>query len=152
MLDMPGMGRWVRQFSRWLGFTPRLWGLHNYVEANRFRTTRLRELRRATRGAQIWLTETGGLVRRDNHSTTDIPEGPRHAGDVTRYIFDEIVPRNPQITRVYIYHWNSSSPKDTWDSALITPGGRERSALYVLRRVLRDGPRPLGTFRASRAR
>ena len=46
-------------------------------------------------------------MRRDNSSTTDIPEGARHAGEVTRFIFDDVVPRNPQITRVYIYHWNS---------------------------------------------
>ena len=38
MLDMPGMGRWVKEFNRTLGFTPRLWGMHNYVEANRFKT------------------------------------------------------------------------------------------------------------------
>ena len=152
VLDMPDMGRWVRQFTRHLGFTPRLWGLHNYVEANRFRTSRLRELVRATRGAEIWLTEVGGLVRRDNNSRTRIPEGARHAGEVTRFIFDDVVPRNPEITRVYIYHWNSSSRRDTWDSALIAPGGRERSALHVLSRVLRFGPRPLGSFRAARAR
>ena len=146
MLDMPGMGRWVRRFSRWLGFTPRLWGLHNYVEANRFKSSRLRELLRATRNAEIWLTETGGLVRRDNNSRTKIPEGASHAGRVTRFIFDDLVPRFAQIRRVYIYHWNSSSKKDTWDSALITPGGRKRSALFVLARVLREGSRPLGSF------
>jgi polysaccharide biosynthesis protein PslG len=152
VLDMPGMGQWVRQFTRHLGFTPRLWGLHNYVEANRFKTSRLRELVRVTRGAEIWLTEVGGLVRRDNNSTTEIPEGAHHAGEVTRFIFDDVVPRNPQIARVYIYHWSSSSRRDTWDSALIAPGGRERSALRVLSRVLRFGPRPLGSFRATRAR
>ena len=152
MLDMPGMARWVRQFVRHLGYTPRLWGLHNYVEANRFRMVRLRELVRVTRGAQIWLTEVGGLVRRNNGSPTPIPEGPSHAGHVTRYIFDEIVPRVSQIARVYIYHWNSSSSKDTWDSALITPGGRPRSALFVLSRVMRQGPGRLGSFRAPRAR
>jgi polysaccharide biosynthesis protein PslG len=150
VLDMPGMTRWVRQFSRWLGFTPRLWGLHNYVEANRFKMASLRELIRATKGAQIWLTEVGGLVRRDNHSRTKIPEGTRHAGAVTRYLFDHLAPRNPQVTRIYIYHWNSSSAKDTWDSALISPRGQERSALYVLARVLRFGPRPLATFSAAR--
>ena len=62
--------------------------------------------------AQVWLTETGGLVRRDNGSTTEIPEGPRHAGEVTRYIFDRIVPQNPRISRVYIYHWNAAPPSD----------------------------------------
>ena len=152
VIDMPGMGRWVREFARHLGFMPRLWGLHNYVEANRFKTSRLRELVRVTRGAEIWLTEVGGLVRRDNNSRTDIPEGVRHAGDVTRFIFDDLVQRNPQITRVYLYHWDSSSRRDTWDSALIAPGGRERSALRVLSRVLRFGPRPLGSFRTTRAR
>ena len=91
-------------------------------------------------------------MRRDNNSPTEIPEGARHAGDVTRFIFDDVVPRNPEIARVYIYHWNSSSRRDTWDSALIAPGGRERSALYVLSRVLRFGPRPLGSFRTTRAR
>ena len=152
VLDMPNMAKWVRQFARHLGFMPRLWGLHNYVEANRFKTSRLRQLVRATRGAEIWLTEVGGLVRRDNNSRTRIPEGPRHAGQVTRFIFDEVVPRNRAITRVYIYHWNSSSRRDTWDSALITPGGRERSGYRVLARVLRSGPLPLGSFRKPRVR
>jgi hypothetical protein len=151
MLDMPNMKRWVKDFNRALGYTPKLWGLHNYVEANRFRMRRLRELLRAAPRAQVWLTETGGLVRRDNGSTTEIPEGARHAGEVTRYIFDRILPRNPRITRVYIYHWNAASPAASWDSALITPGGRERSALFVLARVLRFGLRPQADYRSAEA-
>jgi hypothetical protein len=149
VLDMPNMRSWVKAFNRKLGFSPKIWGLHNYVEANRFKMTRLRQLLRATGRSQIWLTETGGLVRRDNGSTTDIPEGPRHAGEVTRYIFDRILPRNRRVTRVYLYHWNSVSRKDTWDSGLITPGGRERSALFVLARVLRFGLRPGASFRSA---
>ncbi len=149
LLDMPNMRSWVKAFGRKLGFMPQLWGLHNYVEANRFKMHRLRQLLQVTRGAKIWLTETGGLVRRDNGSRTRIPEGPRHAGDVTRYIFDHILPRNRRVKRVYIYHWNSASAKDTWDSALITPGGNKRSALYVLTRVLRSGLHPLAKFRST---
>jgi hypothetical protein len=49
---------------------------------------RLRRLQKLAPRSGLWLTETGGLVRRDNASTTDIPEGARHAADVTRYIFD----------------------------------------------------------------
>ena len=149
VLDMPNMRTWVKDFNRKLGYSPRIWGLHNYVEVNRFRMRRLRELLRTVPRAQVWLTETGGLVRRDNASTTDIPEGPRHAGEVTRYIFDRILPRNPRVTRVYIYHWNAGPPKTTWDSALITPGGRERSALFVLARVLRFGLRPGANVRST---
>ena len=143
MLDMPNMRSWARDFREALGFSPKIWGLHNYVEANRFRMDRLRELLRVTGRAQIWLTETGGLVRRRNSSTTDIPEGVRHAGKVTRYIFDELLPRNPRIKRVYIYHWNAGPLSATWDSGLINRVGGERSALFVLARVLRFGLRPV---------
>jgi hypothetical protein len=142
LLDMPNVAAWVRDFRRALGFTPRLWGLHNYVEANRFRTTRLRGLLRAAPGAQLWLTETGGLVSRRNGSTTDIPEGPRHAAEVTRFLFDRVVPQNPQIARVYLYHWNADPATPAWDSGLITPAGRMRPAFFVLDRVLRRGLRP----------
>jgi hypothetical protein len=145
---MPNMVQWTKDFRHALGYSPKLWGVHNYVEANRFKMTRLRAFLRATPGSKIWLTETGGLVRRDNASTTDIPEGPRHAGEVTRYIFDRILPTIPQITRVYLYHWNAGPETVTWDSGLINPSGGERSALFVLARVLRFGLRPLAPFRS----
>ena len=148
VIDMPNMRSWVRAFNRKLGYSPKIWGLHNYVEANRFKMRRLRQLLRIAPRSEVWLTETGGLVRRDNGSPTTIPEGARHAGEVTRYIFDRILPLNPRVTRVYLYHWNSASPRDTWDSGLISPGGRERSALFVLARVLRFGLRPGANFRS----
>ena len=148
MLDMPNIARYVRAMRRKLGFNPRIWGLHNYVEANRFTMQRLRELLEVAPGAKLWLTETGGLVARRNRSMTDIPQGSRHAGEVMRYIFDRILPSNPRISRVYLYHWNAGPPGATWDSALIGPGGRRRTALDVLRRVLRSGVRPQLSFRS----
>jgi hypothetical protein len=148
LLDMPNMARWARDFRNALGYTPTRWGMHNYVEANRFKMQRLRELLRLAPRSEIWLTETGGLVRRNNRSTTDIPEGARHAGEVTRFIFDRILPRNPRIRRVYLYHWNAGPTTVTWDSGLITPGGRERTSLFVLARVLRFGSRPGAGFRS----
>jgi hypothetical protein len=152
MLDMPNIADYVRRMRRKLGFTPALWGLHNYVEANRFTMRRLRELLAVTRGAKLWLTETGGLVARRNGSTTDIPQGARHAGEVMRYIFDRVLPGNPRISRVYLYHWNAGPPGATWDSALITPGGRRRTALDVLTRVLKVGVRPDKSFRSQGAK
>jgi hypothetical protein len=149
LLDMPNMAQWARDFRRALGYSPAIWGVHNYVEANRFKQGRLRQLIRQSPGSKIWLTETGGLVRRDNASTTDIPEGARHAGEVTRYIFDRILPVNPQIKRVYLYHWNAGPSDVTWDSGLINPTGGERSALFVLARVLRFGLRPQAPFRSA---
>ncbi|HUR86894.1 MAG TPA: hypothetical protein VMY78_16290 [Solirubrobacteraceae bacterium] len=137
MLDMPNMQSWARDFRKALGYSPRIWGLHNYVEANRFKMTRLRQLLKVTVNSQIWLTEVGGLVRRRNNSTTDIPEGVRHAGDVTRFIFDELLPANPRIKRVYLYHWNAGPLSATWDSGLVNRKGGARSALFVLARYMR---------------
>jgi hypothetical protein len=148
ILDMPNAVAYVRAFRRALGFTPKTWGVHNYIEANRFKMTRLRKLLAALPGADVWLTETGGIVRRDNGSTTDIPAGARHAGEVTRYLFDRVLPLNPRVKAVYLYHWNAGPLDSHWDSGLITPGGRERVALLVLRRVLHSGLRPRASFRS----
>jgi hypothetical protein len=140
VIDLPNMAVWVRQFRHALGFMPRLWGMHNYVEVNRFKSTSIRRLLHMLgRRGQLWLTETGGLVRRTNKSTTDIPEGPRHAARVLRYLFDDVVKDFVAIKRVYVYHWNAGPPSTTWDSALITYGGHERGAYWVLQRVIRDG-------------
>jgi hypothetical protein len=140
VIDLPSMAKWIRDYRHALGYMPRLWGLHNYVEANRFKTTRLRQMLRlmGSKG-KLWLTETGGVVRRTNHKTAEFPEGTRHAAQVTRYIFDRVVKRNRRIKRVYIYHWNAGPPSTTWDSGLISYAGRERAAFWVLRRVLTSG-------------
>ena len=151
LLDGPNMVSWAKQFSAELGFAPALWGVHNYIEANRFRMQRLRELLSALPDARIWLTETGGLVRRDNHSATKLPAGVSHAAETTRYIFDHVLPRNPRIRRVYLYHWNAGPPTASWDSGLVAADGQPRGALLVLRRVLGEGARPETIFAAPRA-
>jgi len=150
ILDMPNAVAYIKAFRKKLGFSPKRWGVHNYLEANRFKMTRLRQIIRAVAGSDVWLTETGGLVRRNNRSTTDIPEGAKHAAEVTRFLFDRVLPKNPRVKAIYIYHWNAGPPETTWDSGLITPKGRERVALYVLRRVVQSGLRPKSGVRSGR--
>jgi hypothetical protein len=137
VLDMPNMVAWVRAFRRAAKVEPEYWGLHNYVDANRFRTQGTRKLLRATKG-EIWFTETGGIVKRRTRVKVTLPESTGHAADATRWLFDRLVPLSKRITRVYLYHWSPSTRKDTWDSALVNIHGRPREALRVLRsRVLR---------------
>jgi len=138
LLDMPNISRYALAFRRAARTEPRLWGLHNYVEANRFRTGRTRRFLRATRG-DVWITETGGLVARRNRSTTtDIPESPAHAARVTRFLFDGVLPISRRITRLYVYEWSVPTRRETWDSALIGPEGRRRPAYGVLVEELRQ--------------
>ena len=143
LLDTPNMLAWVRRFRRayrrYGKGEPKAWGLHNYVEANRFRTTSLTKLLRRVKGT-VWLTEVGGLVKRRNitrHSVKGIPESKKHAARVTRFLLDKVLPRNRRVTRLYLYHWNSSTRRDSWDSALIGPDNRARPSLTVHKRVLR---------------
>lgn len=135
LLDQPNMVRWARAFRRAARFEPKYWGLHGYVDANRFQTTRTAALLKAVRG-EVWLTEVGGLVARRNRSTTRLRQGKAHAARVTRFIFDRLARLDRRVARAYIYHWRSSTRRDSWDSALIGADDRPRPALAVVRRAL----------------
>ena len=136
VLDMPNMVSWVRSFRRHVHQEPRYWGLHNYIDANRARTTGTRRMLHAVKG-QVWFTETGGIVRRANRHKVTFPESAQHAATATSFLFRRLVPLSRRVTRVYIYHWNADAgPASTWDSALIGPTGRTRPAFKVVARVL----------------
>lgn len=131
LLDSPNMASWVTRFRRKAKHEPKVWGLHNYIDVNRFRTSGTRTLMRVTKG-QIWFTETGGIVHRTAKAKIPFEESVRHAGQSTRWLFDRLAPLSARIRRVYIYHWNPSSLTDTWDSGLVDLAGRPRTAYRVL--------------------
>ncbi len=138
LLDTPNMVRYAREVRRNLKVEPKVWGLHNYVDVNRRSTSRTSALLAAVKG-DVWLTETGGIVRRRNRrkETIGFKEGFAHAATVTRFVFDDVVGLSRRIRRVYLYHWdtNTTGPKDSWDSALVGPHGPRR-AFRVLKRTL----------------
>jgi hypothetical protein len=135
VLDMPNMTSWVKAFRRAAKAEPRYWGLHNYLDANRLRTTGTRRLLETVSG-QVWFTETGGIVSRTNRRKVTFPESAEHAATATRFLFDDLVPISRRITRVYLYQWNSDAGPSSWDSGLIGPSGKARPAFRVLQRVL----------------
>lgn len=136
VLDQPNMVDWVRSFEARAKVRPRFWGLHNYLDANRMRTSGTRALLQVTRG-QVWFTETGGIVRRrKKRKIGGFPESPTHAAEATRWVFQKLVPLSSRVTRVYLYHWNTGGPTENWDSALLSPHGKPRPAFKVLRREL----------------
>jgi putative glycosyl hydrolase len=63
ILDASNAIRYVTAFQRYTRKQkPRLWGLHNYSDTNRFRSRMTTAFLRAVPG-KVWLTETGGLVK-----------------------------------------------------------------------------------------
>jgi hypothetical protein len=134
VLDSPDMLDWIKRFKRYAP-KARIWGLHNYKDAND-RTNTTRKLLRAVRG-KVWLTETGGILRLKPHPGSH-GDGRRHtkahqAGAISRVF--KIARANRRIERVYFYEWKKQS-KNRWDSALLDANGRLRPAYNTLKRAL----------------
>ena len=82
---------------------PKIWGLHNYTDTNRFHSTGTRAFLRAVKG-QVWLTETGGLVQLGGVFSNRKGSGLKRASKALTYMF-RLASSNPRITRLYIYSW-----------------------------------------------
>jgi hypothetical protein len=133
VLDTPTMVRWIEEFKRTARKDKMIWGLHNYIDANRFRTSGTRALIKATRYGRIWFTETGGLVVRRNNSRIAFPGNSRHAAQATKQVF-KLAKLSPRVRRIYIYQWQIPPVKrPTWDSGLLDPRGKPRPAYAVLK-------------------
>ncbi|HVR04982.1 MAG TPA: hypothetical protein VMS02_03000 [Solirubrobacteraceae bacterium] len=136
LLDEPSMVGWLRSFRRALHGEPQIWGLHNYLGANRLQTASTGALLRAST-APVWFTETAGVVARHNHNSHAFRESPRHAATVTEFIFDRLARLSGRIERVYLYQWQAGTySREPWDSALIARNGKPRPAFWVLIREL----------------
>jgi hypothetical protein len=136
LLDKANMIPWAQRFVTAAGRTPKIWGLHNYVDANTM-STKTTKLLLASVGGDVWLTETGGIVRRSNKSKLVFPTGTARAAQVTRFIFAKLVKLSPRIQRVYLYHWDTGvGGGPTWDSGFVGPDGQARPALTVLQGIV----------------
>jgi hypothetical protein len=139
LLDVPitegyPLGAWARRFVSLNHGQPAIWGLNNYVGANRLETGTTEELLHAVKG-RIWFTETGGIVARSNGSRVGFTENAAHAALVDRFILTKLARLSPRIQRIYLYDWNVSKGA-SWDSALISPTGTTRPGYDVLANTL----------------
>ena len=133
LLDVETMTPWLKAFRRAAQHTPRIWGIHNYVDANRMQTTGTRAMLRAVKG-QIWFTETGGVVKRSPTSPIKFPSGVSHAAAATNFVLTRLARISPRIKRVYLYHFQNQGPKAIWDSGVLDPKGRPRPAYKVVQK------------------
>jgi hypothetical protein len=135
VLDSRNMVKWIEKFERHAP-KARLWGLHNYKDANDA-TGRTLELLRAVRG-KVWLTETGGILRLKPHPGSR-GNGRRHTkshqAKAVRRVYN-IARRQRRISRVYFYEWRAN-PRNRWDSAFLNANGTKRPAYRALKRGLR---------------
>jgi hypothetical protein len=144
VLDIAGMTSWVRAFERHARERPRIWGLHNYVDARRGTSVGTRALLAATRG-EVWFTETGGWLLRRKYQrrriVRELRTSPRAAADATRHVL-RLACLSRRIKRVYLYNWQAPQLVTTWDSGFVGPRGRPRPAYDLLLRQVRRARGP----------
>jgi hypothetical protein len=137
--DLPNMVTYTRalleNFRKRKIPTPRVWGLHNYTDANRFVqdvNSSVRKFLKIVPG-KVWLTETGGLYRfqPQNSRQTFRPDLRRQARAMEA-VFKQAIKYRSRIDRVYLYHWFGAGVTNRWDSGVLDTGGQPRPAYRVL--------------------
>jgi hypothetical protein len=138
LLDTRALSGWIQRFTRAARYRPRIWGLHNYSDANGFRDRGTRTLLALTRG-NVWFTETGGVLLRHGHRNGKVVKVFRHSPqDVARTTAHILALSciSPRIKRVYVYNFVAPAKVTGWDSGLLDSRGRPRPAFGTLRRAL----------------
>ena len=139
VLDQKNMASWVRKFQRHAKGKARIWGLHNYGDVNRKRSSGTRELTRLVPG-EVWLTETGGILKFGRQ----YPRSERRQARATRYMF-KLVNRfdsrrggmRSRVTRLYNYQWTGAERSARFDAGLVDPDGSKRKAYRQFKRSAR---------------
>jgi hypothetical protein len=138
VLDERNMVRWLRVFKRHAR-RPRIWGLHNYRDTNPRRGQRYggtAGLMRMVRG-QVWLTETGGIVRFVLPNGKTLFRGSEGRADAAVSRIFRLARRyRRRVRRVYLYNWRAPIATNRFDSALVRFDGTPRPSYFTVQRHL----------------
>ncbi len=109
---------YLKQYQQALGNVhPKLWGLHNYSDVNRHRSTGTKDVLGAVKGS-VWLSETGGLYE----FQPGFPPSTSRQSKAEKWMF-HLAHSSSRIKRLYIYSWTGGGSFDaglTNDSGLVT--------------------------------
>ncbi len=135
MLDTGNMSRYLASFKRHAKGKPKLWGLHNYGDVNRKRTTYTKRMLKSVPG-ELWLTETGGILKLlPSFKRSRARAKARTTGMfklVNRYDTRRRGMRS-KITRLFVYSFFGADPSARFDAGLVNPDGSPRPAFSVFK-------------------
>jgi hypothetical protein len=141
---------YISEFKHAIGklhtLMPSIWGLHNYSDVNRLESWRTRELVRVL-GGQVWLTETGGIVKFGGAFPNNRGSGLARAARVLKYMF-AVASSVPGIKRLYIYDWRGGTASTRFDAGLMNVHYQPRAGYVVVCRQLHASQ--CGTVRVAR--
>jgi hypothetical protein len=138
MLDTSNMAPYLRSFLRKAKGSPRLWGLHNYQDVN-YRTSHDTRLMLSIVRGEVWLTETGGIVKFGR-----LKYSPSRAAARTKWMF-QLAGRydsrqrglRSKITQLYVYRWFGEGRSARFDAGLVNPNGSPRKPYNVFKKFAR---------------
>ena len=138
MLDTGNLSRYLGdvQAAHAKG-SPRLWGLHNYGDVNRRRTTFTKLMLRSVPG-EVWLTETGGIVklspsfRRSPVARQGAHEGHVQARQQVRHEAPRPALEDHAPVRLHMVRRGPAAPAST--PGLVNPDGTPRPAFTVFKK------------------
>ena len=132
LLDASNIRRYALAFLAKAKGKPKLWGLHNYTDTNRFRSRGTSALLQTVKGT-IWLTETGGVVKFTTQSgKVALPKSESRAKKAMDYMFRLAELNAKRIKRIYVYQWKVNNVFDRFDAGVIRPDGTPRPSFRVL--------------------
>jgi hypothetical protein len=109
---------------------PSIWGLHNYSDTNRFSSSRTKAILSAVPG-QVWLTETGGIVKFGRGFPNKHGSGLVRAAKALRFMF-KLAGSSPRIKRLYIFQWSGGTAATRFDAGLTDSHYRPRPGYVVV--------------------
>ena len=136
MLDTSNMSPYLRAFLRRAKGSPRLWGLHNYQDVN-YRTSADTRLMLSLVPGEVWLTETGGIVKFGR-----LKYSPSRAAARTKWMFalsNRYDTRQrglrSKITQLFVFRWfGEASRSARFDAGLVNANGTPRKPYSVFAR------------------
>jgi hypothetical protein len=132
LLDTTNIRRYVAAFLTKAQGKPRLWGLHNYTDTNRFRANGTTALLQSVKGT-VWLTETGGVVKFVTQGgKVALPKSETRAKKAMDYMFRLAETNAARIKRIYVYQWKINNLFDRFDAGVVRPDGTPRPSFDVL--------------------
>jgi hypothetical protein len=124
-----------REIYRLHTLMPSVWGLHDYSDVNRLESWRTRELASAL-GGEVWLTETGGIVKFGGAFPNQHGSGLTRAARVLGFMF-KVAGSDSRIKRLYIYDWTGGTASTRFDAGLTNAHDQPRAGYIVVCRALR---------------
>jgi hypothetical protein len=124
-----------REIYRLETVMPTVWGLHNYSDLNRLESWRTRDLVAAL-GGEVWLTETGGIVKFGGDFPNNHGSGLTRAAKVLHFMFG-VAASQPRVKRLYIYDWTGGTASTRFDAGLMNVRDQPRLGYVVVCKQLR---------------